>query len=236
MPTFNSNAIDINLYKIPGLSEQFVYFNDDIYITNSTTSEDFFKNNLPCDIAQLNPIVAVRGGTGNFQVNDMMVINEHFTKKELLKNGKMLSLKNGLKAVIRTGLQLPSKFTCGFFDPHLPLSFLKSTFEEIQNISQDELKATTYSRFRDARNVSVWLMRYWQLATGKFFIRNNEKLGKFYSLADDKQAEVWATFESKLPKVMCINDSANISNPDATDKKLSEYLDNIFPEKSSYEK
>lgn len=31
LPLFNSRAIEVNLHRIPGLSEQFVYFNDDFF-------------------------------------------------------------------------------------------------------------------------------------------------------------------------------------------------------------
>src|SRR5699024_11566777 len=33
LPTFNSRAIEINLHRIEGLAEQFVYFNDDMFLT-----------------------------------------------------------------------------------------------------------------------------------------------------------------------------------------------------------
>ena len=32
LPTFSSHTIELNMDKIPGLSEHFVYFNDDMYI------------------------------------------------------------------------------------------------------------------------------------------------------------------------------------------------------------
>ena len=32
LPTFNSNAIEMNAHRIEGLSEQFILFNDDMYI------------------------------------------------------------------------------------------------------------------------------------------------------------------------------------------------------------
>ena len=47
LPTFNSNVLDLNLDRIPGLSENFVYFNDDIFLNSKTEPSDFFKNNLP---------------------------------------------------------------------------------------------------------------------------------------------------------------------------------------------
>ena len=43
LPCFNSPALEINLHNIPGLSEQFVYFNDDMFIINHVKKNDFFQ-------------------------------------------------------------------------------------------------------------------------------------------------------------------------------------------------
>lgn len=42
LPTFNSNAIEINLHRIPGLAEHFIYFNDDCFIGKPLTKNFFF--------------------------------------------------------------------------------------------------------------------------------------------------------------------------------------------------
>lgn len=57
LPTYNSVVIERFIHKIPGLAEHFVYFNDDFYIINKVSTERFFKNGLPRDIAvfQYNP-------------------------------------------------------------------------------------------------------------------------------------------------------------------------------------
>ena len=47
LPTFNSHTIELNMHRIDGLSEQFVYFNDDMYITQRVAPTDFFMNGLP---------------------------------------------------------------------------------------------------------------------------------------------------------------------------------------------
>ena len=49
LPTFNSCAIEMNLHKIPGLAEQFVYFNDDMFLNKPVKPEFFFKDGLPKD-------------------------------------------------------------------------------------------------------------------------------------------------------------------------------------------
>jgi len=47
LPTFNSFAIEANLWKIKDLSERFVYLNDDFYILKPMTKEHFFKFETP---------------------------------------------------------------------------------------------------------------------------------------------------------------------------------------------
>lgn len=47
LPTFNSTTIEMFLYRIPGLSEQFIYFNDDIFPVMDCSPEDFFVNGKP---------------------------------------------------------------------------------------------------------------------------------------------------------------------------------------------
>jgi len=43
LPTFNSHAIEAHLHRIPGLSEYFVYFNDDVFLGKEAQVSDFFS-------------------------------------------------------------------------------------------------------------------------------------------------------------------------------------------------
>ena len=45
LPTFNSHVIEANLYKIPDLSEDFIYFNDDVFVARELVPEHFFRQN-----------------------------------------------------------------------------------------------------------------------------------------------------------------------------------------------
>lgn len=47
IPTFNSHTIEKYLHNIPGLSEKFIYGNDDFAFTSSVKPEHFFKNDKP---------------------------------------------------------------------------------------------------------------------------------------------------------------------------------------------
>ena len=91
LPTFNSNAIEMNMHKIKGLSEQFVYFNDDMFLTNKVFPEDFFKDGLPCDACVFAPIM-VKPGDNFFKkvCNDIVIINKHFNFKKCIEKNNWL--------------------------------------------------------------------------------------------------------------------------------------------------
>jgi hypothetical protein len=47
LPTFNSRTIEAVLWRIPGLSERFVYFNDDFFANRPLRPEEFFVDGRP---------------------------------------------------------------------------------------------------------------------------------------------------------------------------------------------
>ena len=47
LPVFNSRSIETKIHNIPGLSEHFIYFNDDMIILRPVSKSDFFMDNLP---------------------------------------------------------------------------------------------------------------------------------------------------------------------------------------------
>ncbi len=47
LPTFNSLAIESVLWRIDGLAEHFIYFNDDVFLTGPLRSSDVFQDGHP---------------------------------------------------------------------------------------------------------------------------------------------------------------------------------------------
>lgn len=47
LPTFNSNTIESFLARVPGLSDKFIYGNDDLFITSKCSETDFFSGDIP---------------------------------------------------------------------------------------------------------------------------------------------------------------------------------------------
>lgn len=47
LPTFNSTAIECNIYNLKGVSERFIYLNDDMYLSKPVSPNMFFSGNIP---------------------------------------------------------------------------------------------------------------------------------------------------------------------------------------------
>lgn len=235
LPIFNSNAIEANIHRIPGLSEHFVVFNDDMFITSPVKPTDFFDTNgIPKGRTSIKPIIPDRYGTANFQVNDMEIINYYFSKKEIIKNAKLLSRKQGLKNLLRTLLYRTDGHFLGFLEDHMPYALLKSTYIEVWNKEASVLEETTKSRFREPANTNIWLFKYWQFASGKISVRN-EEIGRLFSLDWADENNLWKLIPSRKYKIMCINDGFDIKNEAHIKTNLDRSLKNLFPEKSSFE-
>lgn len=235
LPTYNARALEINLHRIKGLSENFVFFNDDFFIINNVKEEDFFVDGKPCDCAVLCPVKPERHGTGAVQINDAEIVNDHFNGIEMINKNKSkwFNLKYG-KQLIRTVLLYPFKQVVGFYEPHLPVSFKKKTYEELWDLEEGILKETTYSRFRSKTNVNQWLFRYWQLASGDFCPRRIS-FGKYFDIYQNTEKAVEAIKNQKY-NLICLNDSYDIIDIESYQKKLAEAFDSILSEPSSFEK
>jgi len=47
LPSFNSSSIESMIWRIEGLSDNFIYFNDDVFLIRDTGPEDWFIENKP---------------------------------------------------------------------------------------------------------------------------------------------------------------------------------------------
>ena len=234
LPVFSANPIESNIHRIPGLSEHFVFFNDDVYLTAPVEPTDFFsEDGLPKYNTALSPIIPERYGTGHFQVNDMEIVTSYFSRDEILKNGKFLSFKQGWKNILKTLLYRNSKFICGFWENHLAHPLLKSTMELVWEKETAILEKTSASRFRNPADTNVWLFKYWQIASGKYEVAD-PKLGDLFSL-DNAGPDFWKLLNSGKYKIMCINDGFNVQNEEQVMSDFIKAMDQLFPEKSSFE-
>ena len=148
LPTFSSHAIEMNIHRIPDLSEHFVYFNDDMFLLRPFNQEEFFRAGLPCTYGGEVPIELI-GDIGIWQhaaVNDLGMVNAHFPKREAVSKygkkyrDKCYRWKDNVRTVMLEKLY-PDYFT-GFKNIHAPAAYLKTTFQQIWDAEPEKLDST----------------------------------------------------------------------------------------------
>ncbi len=238
LPTFSSHAIELNFHHIPGLSEQFIYFNDDMYIVQPCSPELFFKNGLPRDSAVVNPIAPANTNCISFlQLTTAAVINQNFKKHKVIKKNplKWYNLKYG-KLLPLNFMFMPWGRFPGLLEKHIPSSFLKSTFTEVWENEYELLDQTCAHKFRDFKtDVNQWVLKEWQIAEGKFEPRSVNS-GKLLTVSNIEEAVQAAECirKQKYPMV-CVNDHIE-GNYEKAAAIVAEGFESILPEKSRFEK
>jgi len=233
LPVFSSHPIEIFINKIPGLSEKFIYFNDDIFLLKKVDETDFFRGGLPCDIAGFNAITP--GGISHVILNDIAIINDFFNKKSVIKNNlsKWLNFNNFDKT-LRTLALLPWPNFTGFFDHHLAQPYLKKTMDEVWNRVPDSLLHTAKSKLRNNEDVNMYLFRYWHLCQGEFYNIPLDKYGKYYSINDSSVDEIATHIRCQGTKLITLNDESNL-NFDMCKMKIKSAFNDILPNISQFE-
>ena len=238
LPTFSSHCIELNLHRIQDLSENFIYFNDDMLILKNLEEKMFFMKDTPCDYAILNAFISShRYSVMDSGLTDIEIINDHFDKNQFIKHhlGKWFNFKYGTK-MFRTVLMLPWRKVSYFYWQHDCVAYNKKTFSEVWEKEKDVLDATCRHHFRTRRDVNQWLMRAWRLAKGDFVPRSPKGFG-YYVIGNDNTKIIQAV-QSKKHSIICINDviGQDIKNFNDVKEALIKCFDEAFPEKSEFEK
>lgn len=235
LPVFSSHPIELNMFRIEGLSDKFIYFNDDTYLLRAIHPEDFFKNNLPVDNVKEVALRFFPDGIDHIIGNDMTLINKNFKKREVIKKNRKqwFSLKSPI-AFLKNLYMLPVNGFSAFENPHIPVPFLKSTLKEVWEKEYETLDLTCSNRFRSNGDVNQWLFRYWQFAKGSF-VQSKGPEGIFCSIGRD-DAIIKDTILNQKQKMICLSDDNPHIDFYTEQKFLVDLLEKILPEKSSFEK
>lgn len=237
LPTFNSNVIELFFHKIPSLSEYSVYFNDDMFINAPVRPSDFFQNNLPNDSFVFNAISAKPDSRiiEHTILNNLELLSRDFTKSQVLKkhHSKIYNYKYG-KSLLKTILLWPWKNFTGIENPHIAQPFLKSSYSKVWKLYGDDLSSTGSNKFRTKNDYSWWIVRYFQLFTGKFapYPPNNYA---YYDL-DNNNKPLFSDIINHNHKLICINDSDPNLNYHKIKTDLLSVLEEQYPDKSTFEK
>ena len=185
LPTFNSHTIELNLHRIHGLEEHFVYFNDDTFLNTKVSPKNFFKNGLPVDRLGFDILCPSINQISDITYNTNKIISKYINKKDYIKNffGKVFRPSYGTP-FFKTLLTLPYSWFSGFYNPHLPISFKKEYFIDLWKKEYTILNATCKNKFRSSNDVSPWLIRYYYLIKGDF-CPTTYKQGLLFEISND---------------------------------------------------
>lgn len=239
LPVFSSHPIELCMHKIPGLAEQFVYFNDDVFLTAPTRPEDFFVHGLPCDSLSETAAISEKEDRIWHQIcqNNSEFLNRHFDRKtckkqQLDKWFSVKSLKDTLKN-IRYSFTLWDQFHA-LSSHHITQAYLKSTFERVWEMEEDLLSQTCSHRFRSSSDVNHFIFREYQLLSGQFHVYDMYRMGHVYHAQEADKAA--AAVRSRKYKVICINDDGSRIDFLSAKETINGAFASMLPEKSAYEK
>jgi hypothetical protein len=144
LPTFNSHAIEAALHRIDGLSEHFVYFNDDVFVGRPLRPDHFFESNgLPKIFFSDARVTGV--------VDDLQLAVDNAA----MRGRELLSRDFGRVAA--------------FKPHHAPFALRRTLLDEVTKRYADEVETTMHHRFRhpDDLSIAASLAGSYALATGQ---------------------------------------------------------------------
>lgn len=225
LPVFSSHAIESCIYKIPGLSEHFIFGNDDTFFGAPTTPETFFKPDG-------SPIVRLMGA--------------RFNRRKARTGSNYMRVLFRMQKLIN---EMFGKMIC--HTPHHNFdAYRKSDFEYCVSLLPDEWDRTAHRRFRNNKDMQRCFVSYYVLATGKGELRKVGRYNRINTPTDLVKALMsghyaadsrWIRlvtpdkdFEKYNPLMFCMNDSEYTS--DAERERMVNFLKMKFPNKSQFEK
>jgi hypothetical protein len=214
LPTFSSRVIESALHKIPGLSEHFVAFNDDVFLSRHVQFDDFFgekgsrvyltNERLP----EVNSVGNLAGG--NDALNAKLWMIEHYGESKL-----------------------------DYLPEHTPKGIKKGWMQELETLHPDMFHEVRSEKFRRVFGQSILANVYpdWCATSGRSDIRYDQSLYLYTDHVEqrDVSAELMDALGVKLS--VCINDTTdNRIDLDDLHEKLDLARNACFPEASMFER
>jgi len=220
LPTFNSHVIESALHKIEGLSERYVYFNDDMLLARPTTPEYFFS------------------GTG-LAYTFLSSINLPIGSiDEKLDTPSEWGAKNARNLISNATGFYVSQMIAHTFYPQI-----KTISEENENRWQDEYKAMRMNKFRSTNDIlcTGFLNPHMAILHNKsiptrtrlfyFNIRHKVAIKYYLALLAKKGTE-------QAPMSFCLNDRLHDDGYGFTNffNYEKDFLSAYFPDPAPWEK
>ena len=214
LPTFNSLAIETALHRIDGLSDSYLYFNDDVFAGRPVTPRDFF---VRPDLSRFFLQVRAALDPGPRTDDDPPAIAADKNSRDLIDQ--------------RLGCRFSTLLA------HTPHPQQRAFLGEIEKEFADDVARTRRSPFRSADNVAMAtaLHHYYGFFTGRTVPARMRYRGVTLGGADLKDRLRLVT--ERKPQAFCLNDTlVDAPEPARKARILGRFLERYFPEPSSFER
>jgi hypothetical protein len=223
LPTFNSNAIEMCLHRIPDLSRRFLYFNDDVFLGRSVRPGDFFPE---C------------GGQALFVQNTPLPGD---TGKESARDRACAHTQR-----ILTGLWGPP-VAPRLLPAHTPQAFDRDILYWLEALLQGEFRSTASHRFRSGDDLVLAVLYMYTLheageRDARQQLQRLDSPSNQYSFLMLENKPLWLTrvyldILRKRPRFFCINDDLGDVPPHhAVLVGLRAFLRLYFPRRAPVER
>ncbi|KTD66917.1 stealth family protein [Legionella sp. PATHC035] len=142
-PVFNSLSIEWLIWRIKGLSNQFLYFNDDFFIIRDVTPNDFFRNEC----------IVLRG---KWKIQAEQKISYRIKKyfSVLIGEDKVQPNTNPHRSWQEKSARLAGLDKHFYLLPHAPFPLIKETFDDYMIQKPELFVDNLHYPFRDPEQVS----------------------------------------------------------------------------------
>ena len=211
-----------------------------MFLNNKVTPDFFFRNGKPCDFLLCRHIYYASSDNvyAHIITNNVVETNRHhsYLKTFLRHPGKVMNWKYGVGNSLKNLLKLGNvHIFAGFQDHHLPSPYLKKTFWEVWSAMPGMMDQVSRNRFRPPFDVSQYVFRYWQLASGQFAPVSPDSRGKCMSISNPSDY-VEAALNDPNVKMVCVNDTPCDTEFESIMTRIIAIFDRKLPSKSAFEK
>lgn len=227
-PQFQSDIIEAYIYRIPGLSERYIYSNDDFFFSQLHNPEDFFTSGGVCRVAvgdRFAGLGEVDETYAAMERNCIIAVRDRARLLPALTDGKRRpgipidNPRHRAQALLK-GMPFANTTT------HVSQPFLKSRWSDFHSVFRKEVSDLGGYRFRSAHGYTINLMYHLYL----------RQLGDAHFYFDDRHLFLdWQTdlkVRERLrdallkddPSVTryCLNDHPDAGNDNGWGEYLSE--------------
>ena len=236
LPTFNCNSIELNLFRIPELSECFVYFNDDMLLSRPVSPEEFFVGEKPRHSAVAIPYIN-RDNELPYHLffNTYGIINRKNRIAECIEKNPEKWFTYLYKSSIKYNVYawqcdgIPSiHFT------HMGEPFCRSTMEKTWEKYRKDCECTCSYKLRDIHQITHQLFSIEDILNG-YFVPSKNDWGQYLKIDDSKG--IASAYRNQKTKMICLFDRDNLTAEeiDLINADLVKVFDQYLPEKSAFE-